>query len=58
MSMPKVSTSAGKRRLLWTQVPPKVKAAVENLAGGQVEDSLAAAPSGATRPDGTTTLNS
>jgi hypothetical protein len=39
MSMPKVNTSASKRRLLWTQVPPKVKAAVENMAGGQVVEA-------------------
>ena len=34
--MPKINTSASKRRLLWTQVPLRVKAAVENMAGGQV----------------------
>jgi len=39
MSMPKVSTSASKRRLLWKHVPPKVKAAVENMAGGQVVEA-------------------
>ena len=36
MSMPEASSSASKRRLLWTQLPPKVKTAVENMVGGQV----------------------